>query len=94
MVETEGWSQTSGSVISIESLQKYTFKLSMCVISSCGFGFPFRWAEPTEAEGQATSLREGMEIIEKWYMLLVLAPKWLWKLPFAKYELQLFIYPN
>ncbi|KAG8833850.1 hypothetical protein FRC17_009967 [Serendipita sp. 399] len=85
MVKTENWPVHQGEKVSLECFNNITFKLGLYVIIACGFGLPFSWADPPRnAEGSA-SVQDNIQTVEKWSLLLIMSPRWLFSLPFRKY---------
>jgi hypothetical protein len=56
-------------------------KLSLLVISSCGFGFSFNWASPPVAPGNDMTIREAFGLNSEWVVFTAIAPKWIYQLP-------------
>ncbi|KAG8849069.1 hypothetical protein FRB91_010277 [Serendipita sp. 411] len=86
MVKTENWPTSPGERVSLESFNKLTYKLGLYVIIACGFGLPFRWAEPPKSTEGSKSVQDNIVTVEKWALLLIMTPKWLFKLPFKKLQ--------
>ncbi|TFY70798.1 hypothetical protein EVG20_g2210 [Dentipellis fragilis] len=63
----------------ISAVQKYTFKLALFVISSCGFGWNFRWDEPPVNEDGSLTIQEALKIATDHTIMWLAAPKWLYK---------------
>jgi hypothetical protein len=82
MVQTEDWN--SMKEVSIPSVGKFTLKVGLYVIISCGFGLPFTWAEPPKSDIGHSSVQHDIEVVEAWYILLAYGPQWIWKLPIKK----------
>jgi len=90
MITTEDWAQRD--VIMLESMQAYTTRVAFLVISACGFGFTFPWEEPiqpTENDDRSMGVHEAMRIWVDTIFVRVVAPSWVYKLPFKRYTLQL-----
>jgi hypothetical protein len=81
MVSAEKWPREQGSDVLLPSVNHYTFKMGLYVIGACGFGLPFTWAEPPKSESGKASVQSNLETVEKWYLLIIYGPKWIWKLP-------------
>jgi cytochrome P450 len=79
MVSAQGWA--SKDVIELPSIDSVTFKFSLTVFTSVGFGAPLTWSRPP-SQGDELSMHECLDIITKTLMLPVAAPSWAWKLPF------------
>ncbi|PVF94766.1 cytochrome P450 [Serendipita vermifera] len=82
MVQTENWN--TKNEVSIPSVSKYTLKVGLYTIISCGFGLPFTWSKPPKSDVGHASIQQDIEMIENYYILLAFAPWWLWKLPLKK----------
>jgi len=86
MTNTEDWLQKD--VVTLKSVHAYTIRTAFLVISACGFGFKFKWEEPTEKEDGGMSVSEALRIWVNSVFVRVLAPSWVYKLPFKRYTLQ------
>jgi cytochrome P450 len=86
MVITEDMSQKD--VVTLKSVQAYTTRIAFLVISACGFGFKFKWEEPTEKEDGGMSVSEALRLWVDLVFVRILAPSWVYKLPFKRYTLQ------
>ncbi|KAF9243481.1 cytochrome P450 [Melanogaster broomeanus] len=75
----KGWS--SKDVIEVPSIQALTFKFTLVIFASVGFGFPFTWSNPPARQGDMT-VRECFETIVQTNIFATIAPAWAWKLPF------------
>lgn len=63
-------------------------KFAIFIIAACGFGLPFSWNEPpTGVDGNIT-LQEALDISSNYTFMRQISPKWIWKLPIAKYDLR------
>ncbi|KAG9315227.1 cytochrome P450 [Chiua virens] len=80
MASVEGWDNKD--VIETPSVQALTFKFTLIIFASVGFGFPFTWANQPVHEGEM-SIHECMEVIARTSVFAAAAPSWAWKLPFA-----------
>ncbi|KAF8558184.1 cytochrome P450 [Imleria badia] len=79
MISAEGWA--TKDVIEVPSVHELTFKFTLIIIASVGFGFPFTWANPPAQEGEI-GVQECLEIITKTKTFAITAPTWAWKLLF------------
>lgn len=82
LVQEDGWPMQSGATMAVNSLNRITHKVGLYVISACGFGLTFPWSAPPMSEDR-TSIQHNIETIERHYLSLTFAPKWIWKLPIA-----------
>lgn len=88
MLAGEGWSSSDDAAspklidhVDIKAVQDYTFKVTLAVITSCGFGLKFKWDElPMDEKGRA-SVQEALKLFTDHAMLFVIAPEWFFKLP-------------
>ncbi|KAF9243482.1 cytochrome P450 [Melanogaster broomeanus] len=79
MVSVEGW--YSKDVIEVPSIQALTFKFTLVIFASVGFGFPFTWSSSPARQGDM-AVRECFETIVRTNIFAIIAPAWAWKLPF------------
>ncbi|KAG8217977.1 cytochrome P450 [Butyriboletus roseoflavus] len=79
MTTAEDWA--SKDVIEVPSIDSVTFKYSLTIFTSVGFGVPLTWSKPP-SQGDELSVLECLDIITKTFMLTVVLPSWAWKLPF------------
>ncbi|KAH7919052.1 cytochrome P450 [Leucogyrophana mollusca] len=77
MLAAEGWN--SRNTIDVASMQTLTFKFSLLIFASCGFGLPFTWIDPP-SHGDI-SVQECVQTIARTNVFAVTAPWWAWKLP-------------
>ncbi|KAF9243485.1 cytochrome P450 [Melanogaster broomeanus] len=80
MVSAEGWS--SKDVIEVPSIQALTFKFTLVIFASVGFGLPFTWSDSPARQGEMT-VQECFQTIVRTNMFAITAPEWVWKLPFG-----------
>ncbi|KAF9243484.1 cytochrome P450 [Melanogaster broomeanus] len=78
MVSAEGWS--SKDVIEVPSIQALTFKFTLIIIASVGFGLPFTWSDSPARQGEMT-VQECFQTIMRTTIFAITAPEWAWKLP-------------
>ncbi|KAG0706753.1 cytochrome P450 [Suillus ampliporus] len=78
MIDCERWAEKA--TIDVPRLQQLTFKFTLIIIATCGFGLPFSWADPPSHDGQM-SIQQCLEIITVSNVFAIAAPKWAWKLP-------------
>ena len=78
-IDAEGW--TSKGVIDVPVMQALTFKFTLIIIATCGFGFPFSWVEPPRNSPGEMTLQESFKIISETTIFAVGAPKWAWYIP-------------
>ncbi|KAF9234513.1 cytochrome P450 [Melanogaster broomeanus] len=79
MVSAERWS--SKDVIEVPSMQALTFKFTLVIFASVGFGLPFTWSNSPARQGDM-AVRECFETIVRTNIFAIIAPAWAWKLPF------------
>ncbi|KAH9973813.1 cytochrome P450 [Lactifluus volemus] len=79
MISVEGWSQKD--LVTLRQVQAYTTRLAFLVISTCGFGLPFRWEEPTETDDGGMGIQKAMRIWVDTVIVRLLTPSWVYKLP-------------
>ncbi|KAI0262511.1 cytochrome P450 [Gloeopeniophorella convolvens] len=84
MVVTEGWE--SKTVVDIKSVQDYTFRVALFVISACGFGVTFHWDEPPVGEDGAMGVQKALRIFAETPGLQAFAPEWVFKLPVRRFR--------
>ncbi|KAI0261580.1 cytochrome P450 [Gloeopeniophorella convolvens] len=82
MVSTEGW--TGKASVSLQPVQAYTIRLALFVISACGFGVSSQWDCASTNEDGTMSMHEAMRIWVDSVFIRVIAPSWVYKLPFKK----------
>ncbi|KAG1739195.1 cytochrome P450 [Suillus paluster] len=61
MIECERWAEKA--TIDVPRVQSLTFKFTLIIIATCGFGLPFSWAEPPSHDGQM-AIHQCMEILQ------------------------------
>ncbi|KAH7926118.1 cytochrome P450 [Leucogyrophana mollusca] len=83
LLEAEGWNNRH--TIDVPSVQKLTFKFTLIIIASCGFGLPFTWAAPP-SHGDELSIQDCIQIIARTNTFAIAAPGWAWKLPFERVQ--------
>ncbi|TFK45544.1 cytochrome P450 [Heliocybe sulcata] len=81
MMETEAWAAHNGG--DIPSIDHYTSKFALGIISRCAFGLPFPWSS-TPTNGNESSFHHEISTVCEASVLRLAAPKWLWYLPFKK----------
>lgn len=91
MLAGEGWSSSSTSDdaaspklidhVDIKAVQDYTFKVTLSVITSCGFGLESKWDEPPMDEKGRASVQEALKLFTDHATLFIIAPEWFFKLP-------------
>ncbi|KAH7913523.1 cytochrome P450 [Hygrophoropsis aurantiaca] len=79
MLTAEGWNDQN--TIDVPCVQTFTFKFTLIIIASCGFGLPFTWVTPPSHGGEM-SIQECIQTISRTNTFAITAPKWAWKLPF------------
>ncbi|KIJ66894.1 hypothetical protein HYDPIDRAFT_149950 [Hydnomerulius pinastri MD-312] len=79
MISAEGWA--SKDVIETPSIQSLTFKFTLIIFASVGFGLPFTWTDPPAHNNEMT-VQECIGIISRTNIFAIAAPGWAWKLPF------------
>ncbi|KAI0064321.1 cytochrome P450 [Artomyces pyxidatus] len=82
MVFCEGWDLKD--TVDIPAVQDYTLKLALFVISASGFGWPFSWDEEPVNEDGTMGIQKAFKIYLENKVTLVLAPRWIYKLPFQR----------
>jgi hypothetical protein len=61
-------------------------QLALLVLASCGFGFPFNWSAPPTSENGEMSVQAALRIVSEENQLMVVLPRWAWKLPIQRYQ--------
>lgn len=84
-VQGENWVTKSGDTISIKSINNLTHKIGLYVITACGFGLTFPWTAPPKTDNES-SIQSSIQSVERSYLALAYAPKWIWKLPIASLQ--------
>ncbi|EGN98752.1 hypothetical protein SERLA73DRAFT_89745 [Serpula lacrymans var. lacrymans S7.3] len=81
MISAEGWH--TKQTIDLPSIQRYTFKYTLLIIASCGFGLPFSWSSPPSDSESETSMniQDAIETITQTNLFAITVPKWTWSLP-------------
>ncbi|KAH9973784.1 cytochrome P450 [Lactifluus volemus] len=82
MISVEGWAKKD--LVTLGAVQAYTTRLAFLVISTCGFGLPFRWEEPTETDDGGMSIQKAMRIWVNTSVVRLLTPSWAYKLPIKR----------
>jgi len=87
MVKAEKWDTKPGGVVTIKSMNQLTFKLGLTVIGCCGFGLAskFKWDDPAKSNSGHGNVQSNILTIETFSLLLVVAPRWLWRLPSTRW---------
>jgi hypothetical protein len=88
MISVEGWAQED--LVTLRPVQAYTIRLAFLVISTCGFGLPFRWREPTEDDDGGMGIQKAMGIWVDTLYVRLLTPSWAYKLPIRRCILNLY----
>jgi cytochrome P450 len=89
MISVEGWAKKD--LVTLGAVQAYTTRLAFLVISTCGFGLPFRWEEPTETDDGGMSIQKAMRIWVNTSVVRLLTPSWAYKLPIKRCILKLYL---
>jgi hypothetical protein len=87
IITAEGWAQKD--LVTLRPVQAYTIRVAFLVISTCGFGLPFRWEGPTENDDRGMDIQEAMRIWADTGTVRLLTPLWVYKLPVKRYTLKL-----
>jgi cytochrome P450 len=87
IIAAEGWAQKD--LVTLRPVQAYTIRLAYLVISTCGFGLPFRWEGPSENDDRSMDIQDAMRIWADSGIVRLLAPSWAYKLPIKRYILKL-----
>ncbi|KAH9973810.1 cytochrome P450 [Lactifluus volemus] len=82
MTSVEGWAKKD--LVTLRPVQAYTTRLAFLVISTCGFGLPFRWEEPTENDDGGMSIQKAMRIWVNATVVRLLTPSWAYILPIKR----------
>ncbi|KAF8333794.1 cytochrome P450 [Amanita rubescens] len=83
MIASEKW--TDQNEVQVPVFQDLTHKFALLVIEVCGFGVPFKWAEPPKANDGSIPLQEAIRVVGENSPLLIFA-FWLTSLPVAKFR--------
>ncbi|KAF8345233.1 cytochrome P450 [Amanita rubescens] len=83
MIASEKW--TDQNEVQVPVFQDLTHKFALLVIEVCGFGVPFKWAEPPKANDGSIPLQEAIQVVGENSPLLIFA-FWLTSLPVAKFR--------
>jgi hypothetical protein len=70
-------------------VQANTAKFALLMVQICGFGIPFKWSAPPEANDGSMTLQEAMSVVNESFLWAAFAP-WALQLPFAKLVLAKF----
>ncbi|TFK45531.1 cytochrome P450 [Heliocybe sulcata] len=81
MVESEGWLNTPE--ICIQSVNDYLSKFALGIISRCGFGLPFPWAD-TANDDRDMPFRRALALVSENSIIRLATPAWMYKLPIPK----------
>ncbi|TFK45543.1 cytochrome P450 [Heliocybe sulcata] len=81
MVDSEGWLETPE--IHIQSANDYLSKFALGIISRCGFGLPFPWADAADDDTEMP-FRKALALVSENSIVRVAAPGGLYKLPIPK----------
>lgn len=84
MVEAEGWNTCD--TVDIPVVQKHTFLFALLVISTCGFGLPFKWIEPPIAEEGTMTIQQALQMINDRNTALTALPEWTLRLPWKYFR--------
>jgi len=57
----------------------------LLMVQICGFGIPFKWSAPPEANDGSMTLQETMNVVNTTFLWAAFAP-WAMQLPFAKFR--------
>ena len=82
IITTEGWTQKG--LVTLRPVQTYTTRVAFLVISAYGFGLLFQWEEPTDNNDGEMGIQEAMRIWVNTASVRMLAPPWVYKLPFKR----------
>ncbi|KJA21394.1 hypothetical protein HYPSUDRAFT_67739 [Hypholoma sublateritium FD-334 SS-4] len=83
MVAEEGWS--TQDQINIPAAQALTVKFALLIIGKCGFGFPFKWADPARTSDGRMSVQEALRISADSFIVTLFTPWWMKALPFKRF---------
>lgn len=84
MLVGDEWPSISGTSKALPHTQTTTQRVALCVILSCGFGLPMAWKENTYAGDEEVNLGDSIKFQGDNMILVCMAPKWLFSLPFKK----------
>ncbi|TEB34368.1 cytochrome P450 [Coprinellus micaceus] len=77
-IAVSGWGDKD--TIDIEVVQKLTHKFTLLIISTCGFGLDFDWAEPPAPPDGRMTVQQAFKIVVDRNMAVTFMPRWVHKL--------------
>ncbi|KAK2462367.1 hypothetical protein APHAL10511_005673 [Amanita phalloides] len=83
MIASEKW--VNKREMNIPVFQELVYKFALLVIMKCGFGVPFSWSTPPEANDGSTSLQQALQLITDNFILVIYG-NWLLRLPLPKFR--------
>lgn len=91
MLVADEWPTRTNQVKAFTRAQKFTRRVALCVILTCGFGLRTGWSENIYASPDDDfTLDDGIQFQSDNLLLSAFAPRWLYYLPFKRY---VFPYP-
>ncbi|PVF91731.1 cytochrome P450 [Serendipita vermifera] len=85
MLVAEKFPTKIGDTVSFAHFEDLTQRVALCIILSCGFGFPFNWDEKdTSVSSKSFKLDDGIRAVGENLITISFAPSWLYKFPLEK----------
>ncbi|KJA21381.1 hypothetical protein HYPSUDRAFT_77809 [Hypholoma sublateritium FD-334 SS-4] len=84
MVSEEGWEARYR--IRVPVVQALTFKVALLIITKCGFGFSFSWADPVRTADGRMALQEAFRVISDASLTSALVPRWMQRFPLPRFK--------